>query len=127
MRPAVLAAVATLSVAALWMSITHAADSTLVERGRVLYTLRACEACHGPNVGPAPGRELPGTAALRERYGNSKPAVLADRTDLDPAYVTLIVRQGLHMMPYFRKTEVTDEDLKAIAAYLARNSHRSGA
>ena len=65
---------------------------------------------------------MPGTAGLRKRYGNAKPAVLAERTDLDAAYVKLIVRKGLNFMPFFRKTEVSDTELEAIAAYLARNT-----
>jgi (+)-pinoresinol hydroxylase len=97
-------------------------DAALVARGEQLYVLKACTACHGPDVGPAPGRQLPGTAGLRKRYGTAKPAVLAERTDLDAAYVKLVVRKGLNFMPFFRKTEVSDADLEAIAAYLARNT-----
>jgi (+)-pinoresinol hydroxylase len=101
-----------------------AQDAALIARGEQLYVQKACAACHGPNVGPAPGRQLPGTAGLRKRYGTAKPAVLAERTDLDAAYVKLIVRKGLNFMPFFRKTEVSDADLEAIAAYLARTTPR---
>jgi hypothetical protein len=32
------------------------------------------------------------------------------------------VRKGVSVMPFFRKTEIGDADLDALAAYLARNN-----
>jgi hypothetical protein len=32
------------------------------------------------------------------------------------------VRQGVSFMPQFRKTEISDEELTALAAYLTRNN-----
>lgn len=75
---------------------------------------RACSVCHGS--GPA----KPGTRALRAKYRNKLPALLEQRTDLTPVYVKFIVRHGVSVMPPFRKTELSDSDLDAIAAYLAR-------
>ena len=37
------------------------------------------------------------------------------------------VRKGVSIMPFFRKTEVTDADLDALAAYLARNNGKQDA
>lgn len=76
---------------------------------------RACSVCHGS--GPA----KPGTRALRAKYRGKLPALLERRTDLTPAYVKFIVRHGVSVMPPFRKTELSDADLDAIAAYLGRN------
>ncbi len=75
---------------------------------------RECAVCHG--TGPA----KPGTRALRAKYAGKVPALLEQRTDLQPAYVEYIVRHGVSVMPPFRKTELSDADLAAIAAYLAR-------
>ncbi len=75
---------------------------------------RDCSVCHGN--GPA----KPGTRALRTKYQGKLPALLEQRTDLTEVYIKYIVRHGISVMPPFRKTEVSDEDLDAIAAYLTR-------
>lgn len=74
---------------------------------------RDCAVCHG--TGPA----RPGTRALEAKYAGKLPALLERRTDLQPDYVRYIVRHGVSVMPPFRKTELSDADLDAIAAYLA--------
>ncbi len=75
---------------------------------------RDCAVCHGS--GPA----KPGTRALRAKYRGKLPALLEERTDLTRAYVKYIVRHGVTVMPPFRKTELSDPDLEAIASYLTR-------
>jgi (+)-pinoresinol hydroxylase len=75
---------------------------------------RACWVCHGSG----PGK--PGTRALRAKYAGKLPALLEQRTDLAPDYVKYVVRHGVTVMPPFRKTELSDADLDAIAAYLGR-------
>jgi mono/diheme cytochrome c family protein len=72
-----------------------------------------CEPCHGDG----PGR--PGTAALEALYQGQKPALLEARTDLVPELTRSFVRTGVSIMPFFRKTEITDAELEALAAYLA--------
>ena len=47
-------------------------------------------------------------------------ALLANRTDLDADYVKSVVRMGKVAMPRISRAEVTDAELDAIAAYLAR-------
>jgi mono/diheme cytochrome c family protein len=74
----------------------------------------ACSVCHGTG----PGK--PGTSALAAKYKGATPALLEERTDLNAAYIKQVVRQGLYVMPFFRKTELSDADLNAIAAYLTR-------
>jgi len=58
---------------------------------------------------------------LEQRYkGTSLPTALEERTDLDPAFIRAIVRGGLNGMPRARKTELSDDELAAIGAYLNR-------
>jgi mono/diheme cytochrome c family protein len=86
-------------------------------RGYVEYQ-KFCSQCHGAGVGK------PGTLALADKYKGKKPALLEARTDLTPATVKLFVRHGVSVMPFFRKTEISDADLDALAAYLSRNNKR---
>jgi mono/diheme cytochrome c family protein len=48
--------------------------------------------------------------------------VLEERTDLVPDVTKSFVRTGVSIMPPFRKTEISEEDLAALAAYLAPRS-----
>lgn len=83
------------------------------ELGEAVYD-KWCSICHSP--GP-----YPGTIALTERYeGTDIPGVLVERTNLQPAFVKLIVRKGVANMPDFRKTEITDAELDALADYLSK-------
>jgi hypothetical protein len=60
---------------------------------------------------------------LQIKYrGTDISPVLEERTDLVPEFVKVIVRQGISFMPQFRKTEISDADLEALAAYLTRNN-----
>ena len=91
-----------------WSSVPIPADT-----GEHIYQ-RYCFACH------AAGPEHPGTQALQAKYKGTKPAELDRRTDLTAAFVTYTVRHGVSVMPSIRPTEITDAELKAIAAYLSR-------
>jgi (+)-pinoresinol hydroxylase len=75
-----------------------------------------CSMCHGTGAGK------PGTTALQAKYKGAEPAVLDKRTDLTPELIKADVRNGFSVMPIFRKTEIGDADLDAIAAYLTRNN-----
>jgi len=77
-----------------------------------------CSMCHGEG----PGR--PGTMALQAKYKGAVPALLAERTDLTPQLIKMYVRNGISIMPIFRKTEISDADLDAIAEYLTRNNKK---
>jgi mono/diheme cytochrome c family protein len=90
-------------------------------QGKQVYD-KWCEPCHGPGIGLG-GGGLPGTQQLGIKYRNSNiPDVLDLRTDLAPEYIELIVRQGVSFMPQFRKTEVSDADMKVLNTYLTRNN-----
>lgn len=82
------------------------------EAGREVYEYW-CEPCHGAGPGH------PGTQALEALYDGAKPALLTERTDLVPALTRSFVRNGVSIMPFFRKTEITDDELDALAEYLA--------
>ena len=93
----------------------HAADPTdTAPAGRAVYE-HWCAPCH------APGPGHPGTQSLQIKYGGKAPPVLLDRTDLSPQAVAQFVRTGILLMAPFRKTEITDAQLAALSAYVARN------
>lgn len=77
-----------------------------------------CASCH------AAGPRMPGTASLAAKYGDSMPAALEERDNLSPALVQHFVRNGVLMMPPFRKTEITDAELDALGIYLTRTPPR---
>ena len=90
-----------------------------------------CSGCHAPDYVrpddaagsrdlPLPSRVALGTALLRQRYQGSLPAELERRTDLKGPVIAFYVRHGQNAMPPFRKTEITDAELAALVAYLAR-------
>jgi mono/diheme cytochrome c family protein len=88
-------------------------DDAQIQKGHQVYD-KWCFPCHGTGAGK------PGTASLTAR--GQKPAVLEERTDLTPIVIKGFVRHGVLFMPMFRKTEISDADLDAIAAYLTRNN-----
>lgn len=82
----------------------------------------SCAPCHGPGKGAGNSQFLPGTDALNVKYKGARPALLEERTDLTPDFVKTMVRRGVEAMPSFRKTELSDANLDAIASYLSRNN-----
>jgi (+)-pinoresinol hydroxylase len=94
-----------------------AADAPTLEHGAQVFD-KWCMPCHGH------GDQFPGTVALATKYQNKLPGALQDRTDLAPDFVKAVVRTGVSVMPFFRKTEVSDADLDALAAYLAEPKKR---
>ena len=93
--------------------VTHArAQDSPATRGATVFE-NWCAPCH------APGPRHPGTQALDALYKGAKPGALEERTDLVPDLTRAFVRTGVSVMPPFRKTEISDADLEALAAYLA--------
>jgi (+)-pinoresinol hydroxylase len=85
------------------------------EHGKAVFD-HWCAPCH--DAGPG----HPGTQGLQIKYrGTDTPAELTARTDLTPPVVKTFVREGVLAMAPFRKTEVTDADLDALAAYLSKS------
>lgn len=79
-----------------------------------------CAPCHDPGI------EHPGTLALTAKYSGLKSGVLLEWTDLRPEMTRTFVRTGISVMPFFRKTEISDEELSALSDYLARNTPGPG-
>ena len=92
---------------------TLAQDTAAVQKGKEVYQ-QWCAICHGRGPG------YPGTGALQTKYQGALPAVLDDRNDLTVAGIRAVVRGGISIMPFFRKTEVSDADQDALIAYLRR-------
>lgn len=112
-RAVALFALVVLAFAASLSSEATAADAPLTaqqEQGKKLYS-GTCHYCHSEKVW--------GTLALERRRGPAD-ALLEKRTDLVPAFVKTVVRNGLGSMPAYRRTELTDADVDAIVAYLTR-------
>jgi mono/diheme cytochrome c family protein len=91
----------------------QSAEPASAVSGEAVYN-RWCTHCHSP------GRGNPGTESLQVKYSGKIPAVLVERSDLSPQAVAQFVRSGVLSMPPFRKTEVTDAELAAVAAFVAR-------
>jgi mono/diheme cytochrome c family protein len=89
-----------------------AADAPTLAHGVQVFE-KWCMPCHGH------GDQFPGTVALSVKYQGKLPGALQDRMDLAPDLVKAAVRTGVSVMPFFRKTEVSDADLDALAAYLS--------
>ncbi len=92
------------------------ADETRVltpkqQEGKALFEA-TCVYCHNPRGW--------GTERLKTRLPEDR-AVLAERTDLDPAYIRAVVRNGLISMPAYTPTDLSDEQIEAVAAYLTRD------
>lgn len=106
---------------ALSASAQDAAEETALERGKAVYD-QWCIICHGEDD-PASGG---GTAALEFLYQGALPAKLEDRSDMTPELITELVRRGRFGMPNFRLTEISEQQLKDMIAYLRRNSGDAG-
>ena len=112
------AAAAALALAASIAWAQGSFDTTDLARGEAVFAYW-CATCH------AAGPGMPGTQALQAKYNGSLPAVLTEREDLTPELISFYVRNGISVMPFFRKTEVSDADLAALAAYVVATA-RSG-
>jgi mono/diheme cytochrome c family protein len=86
---------------ALCTPAAHAQDAATIQRGNDVYQYW-CATCHGRGPGN------PGTTALAAKYKGARPGILEDRADLTPQAVRFAVRGGISIMPFFRKTEVSD-------------------
>lgn len=109
------AGILALAVLSFALPALAAPDDAQIERGHKVYD-KWCFPCHGTGTGK------PGTDSLKARGQN--PAALEERTDLTAPVIKTFVRHGVLYMPMFRKTEVSDADLDAIAAYLTRNNKK---
>jgi mono/diheme cytochrome c family protein len=104
-------ALARLALAALLLApALAAADAANVATGEQLFRAR-CALCHAGFT--------PGTIMLGRRLGKEH-ALLAERTDLDGAYVQQVVRRGLLGMPAITRVDLSDVELGHVIAWLTR-------
>ena len=94
-------------------SVARAGDAAPTapnSRGEKIFNTR-CIFCHGVGLGH------PGWQMLDLKKGPAKAEILG-RTDLTPAYIEHVVRNGNIEMPPFRPSEISDSNLKALAEYV---------
>jgi mono/diheme cytochrome c family protein len=96
----------------------RAAEPGPMQQGEQVF-MRWCTYCHAPVSATHP--RLPGTFALEAKYKGSLPAAIEQRTDFTPEFVSATVRTGVNSMPGFRKTEISDTELRSLAAWLSRD------
>jgi mono/diheme cytochrome c family protein len=116
---ALLAAAGLLLLAGPAIAAAPAAPPPDVAHGREVFA-KWCGPCHDP------GPNHPGTQALDAKYKGAQPGSLEQRRDLTPDEVRFFVRHGVSIMPFFRKTEITDADLDALAAYVGKGAKPKG-
>ena len=83
--------------------------------GKAIYD-KWCLPCHSPDL----DGHYPGTVALQVKYKGKVPAALEERTDLTREMITTFVRHGVSIMPPFRKTEISDQELQVMIDYLVK-------
>lgn len=110
------------TVPILFVTVPTAKGPALVQAaadppGKVVYT-HWCAACHDPGV------QHPGTNALTAKYKGVKSGVLLEWTDLPEDYVKAVARTGISVMPQFRKTEISDQELDALARWMSSRSKK---
>jgi mono/diheme cytochrome c family protein len=104
-----------------------AADEQMGKRVFDVY----CKGCHEPISNVKTGEPPAGTYVLQQRYKDKIPAALEDREGMTPEFIKHSVRHGVNTpkapgsvgihMPPIRKTEVSDEELDDIVAYLTKS------
>ena len=97
------------------------ADTDVIAKGKMVFQ-QVCAPCHGAGPGLDGSKMLPGTAVLAARYQGVVPAPLEDRPGLNYEFLNQVVRNGQGAMPMFRKTEISDAELKAVSVYLMQNN-----
>ncbi|HWJ69598.1 MAG TPA: cytochrome c [Sphingobium sp.] len=113
-RLALLAALAGLSLSACSKEGRETSNGASVPRemsGKQLYD-HWCADCHNPGPGH------PGTLRLAGDMGEENSVLL--QKQMDPEVVKYAVRNGFQMMPPFRPTEITDEELARLTDYLVK-------
>jgi mono/diheme cytochrome c family protein len=100
---------------AAWSRTTANDESagSLSERGAAVFN-NWCDACHRDA-----DQNAPGTRSLDFKYRGELPGALEKRIDLTPEFIEFFTRNGVATMPFFRKTEISDDDLAALSAYLS--------
>ncbi len=101
---------------AVGVSAAQAGDAA---RGQQVFDTR-CVFCHGEGLGH------PAWQLLALKKGKDK-AEIVGRSDLTPAYIKQVVRNGYIEMPPFRASEISNADLDALADYITHPGAASDA
>lgn len=100
-------------------------DDAAAERGAAVYRT-VCAHCHDPLPEGGAIEMLPGPESLSLKYRGVLSPYITERPDLASFEVLrMFLRNGSGSMPPFRRTEISDDDIAAIAAYFARTSSAS--
>ena len=102
----------------------RAANPDRIQQGHAVF-LHTCAPCHGFGAGDDGRLLLPAPTALSLKYKGAISPYLEERSDLPFPVLLNYVRHGSWSMPAFRKTEVTDEEVRSIADYLAESSKKA--
>lgn len=108
----------TMCLAAFVQSVSWAQpDGVTAEHGAAVYEAW-CVACHAPVPEDSALAPRAGVQQLQLKYDGSLSPYITQRPDLANADVLrTFLRNGSGSMPPFRRTEITDEDIAALAAY----------
>lgn len=83
-----------------------------VENGKAVFELW-CQSCHAESMA------APATNFLISRYGSLELAAIENR-EYPAELIRIYVRDGVSLMPHFRETEISTEELEDLIAYLAQ-------
>jgi mono/diheme cytochrome c family protein len=101
--------------------VPAAAEAAVIATGRAVFQ-RVCAPCHGKGPGLDGSPMLPGAAALAVKHQGAVSPYLEERSDLTAEVIQMFVRNGSGTMPMFRKTEISDAEIAAVAAYCAASA-----
>jgi (+)-pinoresinol hydroxylase len=97
-------------------------DAVSAERGAVVYEAW-CVACHAPVPEGTALAPRAGVQQLQLKYDGTLSPYITQRPDLANADVLrAFLRNGVGSMPPFRRTEISDDDIAALAAYFRLTS-----
>ncbi len=100
-------------------------EAVSVERGAAVYEAW-CVACHAPVPEGSALVPRAGVQQLQLKYDGTLSPYITQRPDLANADVLrTFLRNGVGSMPPFRRTEISDDDIAALAAYFSVTSANS--
>ena len=95
--------------------------NSLIAQGARVFK-KNCAECHSYGYGTDGAKVKPAVAALQIKYKGALSPYLEERSDLAAPILEVFIRNGIVSMTPFRKTEVSDKDITAIAAYLKNSA-----
>ena len=97
--------------------------SPAVTQGKAVF-MKHCAACHSYGYGTDGQKFKPAVDALQVKYNGVISPFIEERSDLNAAVLKVFVRNGIKSMTPFRKTEITDTEIDAMAEYLKYTSSK---